>query len=99
MTLARLGSSRVKMVGLSPAFGAGEATPCAWFPAEAATTPALRSAAVKWWTLLSAPRTLKEPVRWKFSSLRCTSAPVICDRLLERFVGVRSEERRVGKEC
>jgi len=39
--------------------------------------PAARSASVSVATLLSAPRSLNEPVRWRFSAFRSTSRPAI----------------------
>src|SRR3954469_25971104 len=37
---------------------------------------------------LYAPRTLNEPVRWRFSALRCTSRPTSLDSVSERETGV-----------
>src|SRR5919108_2851135 len=79
----------MKMVERTPALLAAYATPCAWFPAEAATTPWERSRGPREWILLSAPRTLNDPVRWKFSSFRWKSLPVSALRLVERLTGVR----------
>ena len=60
----------MKMVARMPSSRAAYATPCAWFPAEAATTPRARSdslsAASRWY----APRSLYEPVRCRFSHFR-----------------------------
>jgi len=51
------------------------ATAAPWLPVDAVTTPSAR-----WLTgvvrmRFTAPRTLKEPVTWVFSSLSHTSAP------------------------
>ena len=46
------------------------ATAWAWLPALIAITPRALSSALRLLILLSAPRTLKEPVRWKSSHLR-----------------------------
>jgi hypothetical protein len=47
--LQRTGSFKIgmKIVAGMPSFCAASATPCAWLPAEAATTPRARSAAVR----------------------------------------------------
>jgi hypothetical protein len=45
-------------------------TPCAWFPADAAITPRVRSSGDSVRILFSAPRSLKEPVICRFSSLK-----------------------------
>ena len=46
------------------------AKPCAWLPADAVTTPRLRSASVSIATRAHPPRILNEPVRWRFSILK-----------------------------
>src|SRR5438874_9564425 len=60
-------------------------TPCArpayaiaWaaFPALIVTTPARRASGESRDIALTAPRTLNEPVRWRFSSFRNASAPI-----------------------
>src|SRR3972149_1328010 len=45
------------------------ATASPWLPALAATTPRLRSTSERVRSLFAAPRSLKEPVIWRFSSL------------------------------
>src|SRR5688500_12518457 len=62
-------------VQCTPSDVAANATACAWLPADAATRPACFWASVRWSTLLSAPRGLNEPVRWKFSSFRYVRVP------------------------
>src|SRR5664279_5154191 len=57
---------------VDPTRDAASATPCAWFPADAATTPAARSLAVSREIRTYAPRILNEPVRCRFSHLRNT---------------------------
>src|SRR6267154_1546176 len=37
---------------------------------------------------LYAPRTLNEPVRWRFSAFRCTSRPARRESVSERYTGV-----------
>ncbi len=58
------------MVAPTPASRAAQATACAWLPALAATTPAARWASPSVDSLLTAPRILNEPVRWRFSAFR-----------------------------
>src|SRR5262252_5408328 len=55
-----------------PSRCAAQATPSAWFPLEAVTTPVSPPAAVR---AARAPRTLNEPVGWKLSSLSRTFSP------------------------
>ena len=78
--------ARGAVVGMSTVTGmprriAWCATPWAWLPAETATTPARRCAGVRARSRLAAPRSLKEPVNWRFSNFTTTSAPVIDDRV------------------
>ncbi len=62
--------SGMTTVAEAPSSPAANATPCAWFPALAATTPRARSASDIRAILVYAPRTLNDPVRWRFSHLR-----------------------------
>src|SRR5204862_4970140 len=76
----------------TPSSAAAHATACAWLPAEMVITPRSRSSDVSALILLSAPRSLNEPVRWNSSHLRCaprsgeyrvgvwTTAPPIASR-------------------
>ena len=66
----------MKTVAWTPTSRAAHATAWPWLPALAATTPADRSAGERAATLLTAPRILKAPVRWRFSALRWTGRPV-----------------------
>src|SRR5215467_10003768 len=52
-------------------------------------TPRVRSAAVREASLLSAPRSLKEFVTWRFSYLTLTEAPVSADSFGAGSMGVR----------
>ena len=52
-------------------------------PAEQAAIPAARSSADSLDIRKSAPRTLNEPVIWRFSSLRCTSPPTTSESVYE----------------
>src|SRR3954447_20932226 len=58
-----------------PSAAAPKAVACAWLPALIAITPRAFSASLKVLILLSAPRTLNDPVRWKSSHLR--RAPIV----------------------
>src|SRR4051794_7905607 len=78
----------MKMVAAIPASRAAHATACPWFPALAATTPATRSASLSVAILFSAPRSLKEPVRWRFSALSRISRPAIREKVSEPNTGV-----------
>jgi hypothetical protein len=72
-----IGVSRgMNTVARAPASRAAQATAWPWLPALAATTPAARSASVSVPIVLTAPRTLNEPVRWRFSALSSTRRPV-----------------------
>src|ERR1035437_1794488 len=55
-----------------------------------ATTPRSRSAWLSSARRLDAPRSLKAPVAWRFSSFRITSAPVAADNAALRTDGARS---------
>src|SRR4030067_945950 len=74
---------------LTPRREEAHATPWAWLPEEAATTPLALSASVREDILLKAPLTLKEPVFWRFSSLSQTSKPKSLERVEEGIKGVR----------
>src|SRR5437660_4834567 len=63
------------MVAWIPRRWAWKATAWAWLPALAATTPRLRSCGASRENLLAAPRSLNEPVRCRFSSLKWIRAP------------------------
>ena len=56
-------------VAAVPSRLAASATPWAWLPALAATTPRARSASVMRAIRTYAPRTLYDPARWRFSHL------------------------------
>src|SRR6266700_1960881 len=71
-----------------PSSRAAHATAWAWFPALAATTPAARSASPSNASLLTAPRILNEPVRWRFSAFSQILRPVRRDRVSEPYTGV-----------
>jgi hypothetical protein len=62
---AHLGITTVTGMPRSPPW---YATPSAWFPADAAITPRRRSSGDSSSSLLRAPRSLNEPVIWRWSS-------------------------------
>ena len=66
----------MKIVARMPSSRAAHATAWPWLPALAAITPAARSAGDSVASMLTAPRILNEPVRWRFSALSTTSRPV-----------------------
>jgi hypothetical protein len=63
------------MVDSAPHCVAAKATPCAWLPALAATNSSTPRS-TSWTILLYAPRVLNDPVHWRCSSFRCTSASI-----------------------
>src|SRR5438067_1456415 len=78
----------MKIVAGIPASRAAQATAWPWFPALAATTPAARSASESVFILLTAPRTLNAPVRWRFSALSQISRPARRENVSEPYTGV-----------
>src|SRR3954449_6448382 len=78
----------MKIVALTPASRAAQATACPWLPALAATTPARRSASESVAILLTAPRILNEPVRCRFSAFSETSRPMIRESVSVVSTGV-----------
>ena len=58
-----------------PSFRPIVATASAWLPDEAATTPRAVCSRGKVSSLFAAPRSLKEPVSWRFSSFRNSRVP------------------------
>src|SRR5476651_735364 len=80
----------MKMVERMPSSRAAKATPCAWFPADAATTPRALSSSLRWTRRLYAPRILYDPVRCRFSHLSQTSEPSTSDSERELSIGVTS---------
>src|SRR4051795_6428301 len=72
----------------APAARAAHATAWPWLPALAATTPAARSTSAMTASLLTAPRSLNDPVRWRFSAFRDTSRPAMRENVSEPKTGV-----------
>src|SRR5262249_13058419 len=77
-----------KITAGMPASRAAQATACPCLPALAATTPAARCESVSTAILVTAPRTLNEPVRCRFSALRTTSRPASRENVSDRYTGV-----------
>src|SRR5262245_4195787 len=75
-------------VAAQPRWPAANATPWAWLPALAATTPRARSASESREILLKAPRTLNEPVRCRFSHFRKTGPAKASESTREWSTGV-----------
>src|SRR5437588_11135841 len=78
----------MKIVAGIPASRAAQATAWPWLPALAATTPAARSASESVFILLTAPRTLNAPVRWRFSAFSHTSRPASRVNVSDPYTGV-----------
>src|SRR5512137_608976 len=85
----------ITTVAGTPARRAARATPWAWFPADAATTPAGPILSLRERTWARAPLTLKEPPFCITSSFRYTSASAIVDRVGEYTSGVRIRWGRI----
>src|SRR4051794_21105829 len=62
---------------------------CAWLPDENATTPARRCRSSNRESALNAPRNLNAPMRWKFSHLKKSVAPVSASAVRDVRTGVR----------
>jgi hypothetical protein len=65
-----------------------QATPWAWLPADIAITPTRAWSGVRFFNLLSAPRSLNEPVYCRFSSFSRRLLPRRSDRRGAAIVGV-----------
>ena len=72
-----------------PSSRAATATPWAWLPALAATTPRLRSASSSDESRVKAPRSLNEPARCRFSHLSNTVTPATALSEALVSIGVR----------
>src|SRR4051812_23684081 len=78
----------MKTVALMPSTCAASATPWAWLPADAATTPCRRSWSESREIRTYAPRALNEPVRWRFSHLSCTGPSASAESQRDSSIGV-----------
>ena len=68
----------MKIVAVSPRARAAYASDWPWLPALPVTTPFTEGSSEA--ILLRAPRTLKEPVRCRFSALSAIVPPVVRER-------------------
>src|SRR4051794_4527597 len=78
----------MKTVAWIPGSRAAQATAWPWLPSVAATAPSPRSTAVSEASVLNAPRTSNQPVRWRSSAFSRTSQPVSRDSVAEPYTGV-----------
>ena len=78
----------MKIVACMPSSRAAHATAWPWLPALAATTPAARSSGDSVASVLTAPRILNEPVRWRFSALSTSSRPISRESDADVYTGV-----------
>ena len=77
----------------TPRAAAAAASPCAWLPADAATTPFAQPASPSAASFAAAPRTLNEPVRWRFSAFSTTVPPARSEIVRVDSTGVRLATR------
>src|SRR5690606_29617276 len=82
-------SDGMTIVARTPSSRAASAIACAWLPDENAITPARRCAGASFAIALNAPRNLNAPMRWKFSHLKNSDAPLRASAVAERSTGVR----------
>ena len=76
------------------------ASACAWLPAEIPITPRAFSSGVSEASLVSTPRGLNEPVRWKSSAFRCTSrARQLARASADVNVGVRCRRPAIASRA
>jgi hypothetical protein len=68
----------------------------AWLPADAATTPLAQPFSPSAASFADAPRTLNEPVRWRFSAFRTTVPPACSEIVRVERTGVR---RATPRRC
>ena len=88
-TLLTGASSGISTTALVSWSRADSATAWLWFPDEVVSTPPARTSGSSAATWLYAPRSLKAPIRWRFSALRWSWAPVRSSSVRERSTGVR----------
>ena len=82
-------SAGTKTSQRTPSVRAAAASACAWLPAEAPTTPAAQPSSPRAVSFAPAPRTLKEPVRWRFSAFSATTPPARSENVRVESIGVR----------
>ena len=78
--LFRAGVTGITISARQPSFCAESATPCAWFPAEAAITPRFSAALGRADILLYAPRSLNEKTGCMSSRLSSSRFPLRLER-------------------
>src|SRR2546427_7302711 len=76
--------SGMTIVAGMPSRSAWNATARPWLPALAAMTPVRRASGPSWSRRLAAPRSLNEPVIWRFSSFTKQRARELGERLRVR---------------
>ena len=82
-------SAGTKTSQRTPRVRAAAASACAWLPAEAPTTPAAQPSSPRAVSFAPAPRTLKEPVRCRFSAFSATMPPARSENVRVERTGVR----------
>ena len=78
----------ITIVHAMPRVDAARASADAWLPELWATTPRAASSSDSCSTALVAPRSLKAPVAWRCSALRCTRVPAQASMAADRSTGV-----------
>ena len=73
----------------TPRAAAAAASAWAWLPADAATTPLAQPSSPSAASLAATPRTLKDPVRWRFSAFSATVPPARSENVRVESIGVR----------
>ena len=81
----------------TPRAAAATASDWAWLPADAATTPRAQPSSPSAASLADAPRTLNEPVRWRFSALSSTTPPARSEIVRVERTGVRFATRSTSR--
>src|SRR5215208_5825865 len=88
-TFASGASVGTKTSQCTPRWRAAAASAWPWLPADAATTPLRQPSSPSESSLAATPRTLKEPVRCRFSALSETTPPARSEIVREDSIGVR----------
>ena len=87
-TLASGASEGMNTSHATPRARAAAASACPWLPAEAATTPFAQPSSPSAASFAATPRTLNEPVRWRFSAFSTTVPPARSEIVREESTGV-----------
>src|SRR5215213_1780596 len=88
-TLASGASVGTNTSQCTPRTRAAAASACPWLPADAATTPFRQPSSPSDSSLAATPRTLKEPVRWRFSAFIATTPSARSESVRDDSIGVR----------